>query len=151
MKGLKMQSKFEAAATPLPDVTDKELAGYWEGTLAGELRVQKCLSCGNLRWPPRAACAQCQSFESEWEALPQQGELFTWTVVNQTSLEGFSELAPYADILIQLDGVPVRMLGYTEADPSTLVAGERFRAKFVRKSDAVVLPIWERVPAGAAK
>lgn len=143
-----MASTFETAATPLPDVTDRELAGYWEGTAAGELRVQHCTKCGSLRWPPRAACAQCQSMDAQWKSVPPRGELFSWTVVNQTTLEGFADLVPYAAVVVQLDEVPLRMLGYFMGDPATLVAGERLQAKFIKKSDTVTLPVWERSPAG---
>jgi uncharacterized OB-fold protein len=140
-----MSTKFETADTPLPDVTDRELAGYWEGTAANELRVQCCAKCAALRFPPRAACGECQSLEYQWKAVPQQGELFSWTVVAQTSLQGYADLVPYAVAVVQLDGVPVRMLGYVDADPATLVAGQRLQARFIRKSDQVTLPIWQRL------
>lgn len=139
-----MTMKFESATTPLPDVNDRELAGYWEGTAAGELRVQECSRCATLRWPPRAACGACQCLEARWKAVPPRGTLFSWTVVAQTSLEGFSSLVPYAAVVVQLDGVPIRMLGYCAEDPATLTAEERLEARFVRKSDKAVLPIWRR-------
>lgn len=109
---------IENTATPLPDVKDRELAGFWEGTAAGELRVQRCSKCSTFRWPPRSACAECQSFEASWTKVAHEGELFSWTVVAQTGQEGFSQLVPYAVGVVQLDGVPVRMLGYIAADPA---------------------------------
>ena len=139
-----MTATIANTTTPLPDVTDRELAGYWEGCSHNELRVQKCGKCGTFRWPPRSACAECQSFDAAWTPVAQEGELFTWTVVGQTPQEGFSALTPYAVAVVQLDGVPVRMLGYVDEDPKTLVAGERLHTKFVRKSDQVNLPVWVR-------
>lgn len=139
-----MGKTFETADTALPDVNERDLAGYWEGTRARQLRVQRC-SCGEVRWPPRASCGVCRSMDFEWTPVATKGELFTWTVVAQTGMKGFSELTPYAVAVIQLDGVPVRMAGYTDADPATLAAGDRFKAVFVQKSDEVVIPIWRRI------
>lgn len=143
-----MTATIANTPTPLPDVTDRELAGYWEGTAKNELRVQKCAKCATFRWPPRSACAECQCFDATWTAVAQEGELFSWTVVGQTGQEGFSNLVPYAVGVVQLDGVPVRMLGYVDEDPKTLVGNERMRVKFVRKSDQVNLPVWVRAGKG---
>lgn len=92
----------------------------------------------------RPACFACTSLDASWVAVPREGELYSWTVVNFTSLEGFRDLVPYAVGVVQLDEVPVRMAGYVDADPGHLRMGDRMRAEFVDKGDGVVLPIWVR-------
>lgn len=128
---------------PLPDVDERDLKGYWEGTAAGELRVQRTRD-GVLQWPPRGSAVGVPDFDLEWVRVPHTGELFSWTVVGQTGLQGYSELTPYAVGTVQLDEVPIRMLGFIDEDPATLVAGERFAAKFITFNDRVTLPIWVR-------
>lgn len=135
---------FRAAETPLPDTADRELAGYWEGTREGRLRVQRCDKCSEYRWPPRAACSSCQSFDATWTEVPASGTLFSWTVVAVSPTPGFADLLPYAVGVVQLDDVPVRMAGFVAEDPHTLVADERLTAEFVEKADGVVLPVWQR-------
>jgi uncharacterized OB-fold protein len=136
---------FRTAATPWPDIRNRDLEPYWRGTAAGELRAQQCASCGAYRWPPRPACFACTSLDAAWVAVPSQGELYTWTVVNFTPLEGFRDLVPYAVGVVQLDEVPIRMAGYTGAAPEDLRMGDRMRAEFVDKGDGVVVPIWARI------
>lgn len=128
---------------PLPDPDERDLRGYWEGTAAGELRVQRTRD-GKLQWPPRGSAVGVPDFELEWVKVPHEGELFTWTVVGQTGLQGYSELTPYAVGVIQLEGLHVRMLGFIDEEPGSLVAGERLTAKFLAINDRVTLPIWVR-------
>jgi len=36
---------------------------FWEGTQAGELRIQSCNACGALRHPPGPACPECGALD----------------------------------------------------------------------------------------
>ena len=45
----------------LMPAVDNEGGFFWEGALAGELRIQACESCGRLRHPPRPMCPWCRS------------------------------------------------------------------------------------------
>ena len=47
----------------LDPVTDADGAPFWEYAARGELRVQACADCGELRFPPRPCCPHCQSFD----------------------------------------------------------------------------------------
>ena len=133
---------IRTVSTPVPDTSDRTLAEYWAGTAVGELRVQVCDRCGRYRWPPRPACFACQSLDVSWVPAPLTGELFTWTTVGFSTLEGFRELIPYAVGAVQLDGIPVRVTGFLDVDPSALAVGDRLRVEFIPRSGGVVLPIW---------
>ena len=65
--------------------TDKETEGFWEGTAAGELRLQACGSCAILRFPPRVMCPHCQSLA--WEPLEAagRGTVAAWIVSKHPS------------------------------------------------------------------
>ena len=129
---------------PLPDTTDRDLAPFWAGTAAGELRVQRSRDTGRLQWPPRGSAVGVADFDLEWVAVPTTGTLFSWTVVRQTGLAGYRDITPYAVGIVQLDEVPIRMVGYLDADPDSLVADEPLVARFVPVSDDITLPIWAR-------
>ena len=45
---------------------------FWEGIDRGELLVQQCDDCGQLRHPPQPMCAACGS--DRWRAAPLSGE-----------------------------------------------------------------------------
>ena len=48
------------AARPLPRITPLTRP-FWEGCRAGELRLQRCTSCGDYRFFPAEGCPRCKS------------------------------------------------------------------------------------------
>src|SRR6185436_17831488 len=42
---------------------------YWEGTRAGELRVQRCRACRAWQWGPEWICHGCLAFDLDWVAV----------------------------------------------------------------------------------
>ena len=53
----------------LPRHRPDDGAPFWEYAAQGELRVQACADCGELRFPPRPCCPHCQSFACEWRQV----------------------------------------------------------------------------------
>jgi uncharacterized OB-fold protein len=45
-----------------------------------ELLVQRCGVCARLRWPPRALCGACGSFEWSWEPASGGATVASWIV-----------------------------------------------------------------------
>ena len=57
---------------PLPAITP-ETRHFWEGTRAGELRLQKCAACSHVYFPPRPFCPQCASARGRRAARQRPG------------------------------------------------------------------------------
>lgn len=106
----------------------EEFAAYLE---QGEIRLQRCSSCGTRRIPPRSVCAVCLSREATWEPAARRGRVVSFTVAREsigTDLE-----APYTIAQAELDdGVrwTANLIGaHTELPriglPVRLVIGER--------------------------
>jgi uncharacterized OB-fold protein len=143
----------EGLLVPIPD---DESEGFWEGTAAGELRVQACGACGILRFPPRAMCPHCQSTERHWRAVSGRGSIWSFVVAYPPLLPAYAALAPYAVIVVTLEeGPALRMVGnlvsrpdgaINEVDPHTIVVGEPVRVAFNprRGPDGreLFLPVW---------
>jgi uncharacterized OB-fold protein len=137
----------------LPDVDDGDTAGFWDGTAAGELRVQVCRSCGRWRMPPRPMCPTCQSVEVTWVATSGRGTVWSFIVAHPPLLPAYAALAPYNAIIVQLDDDPsIRFVGNLIADetaainsidPTTIEIGEPVTVVFQRVDD-VSLPRWVR-------
>ena len=138
---------------PLPAVTE-DSAGFWEGTAAGELRIQRCSSCGRLRFPPRPMCPNCQSLDHEWKAMSGRGHIWSFVVPHPPLLPAFSELAPYNVVVVELDEDPtIRLVGnlvasadgqINDIDPHTIAIGEPVKVVFQAAGEDVVLPRWTR-------
>jgi uncharacterized OB-fold protein len=138
---------------PLPAVSE-DSAAFWDGTAAGELRIQACTSCGRLRFPPRPMCPRCRSLEHEWRAMSGRGRIWSFVVPHPPLLPAFAELAPYNVVVVELDEDPtIRLVGnllespdgaINEVDPATIRIGESVRVVFQPAGEDVVLPRWIR-------
>lgn len=122
------------------DRDDPQFQPFWEGTEAGELRVQKCGNCGTLRWPPRPMCAKCQSSDTLWVPVAPRGTLFSWVGVGHQTVAGMP--APYVVGLVELAN-GIRMLGQViDVAPEALAIGMPLRVLFQPSPAGVTLANW---------
>jgi len=145
-------------------VADEESAGFWEGTAAGELRMQACTSCGRLRFPPRFMCPYCRSTGREWRAVSGRGTVWSFVVPHPPLLPAYAELAPYNVIVVALDEDPaLRMVGnlvnsadgaINKIDPTSITIGEPVRVVFASRKAPdggdVFLPEWVRATGSSS-
>ena len=61
-------------------VPTPETEPFWAGTLAGELRVQRCGSCGRHYFYPRPFCRYCQSADVTWQPVSGGGRLVSYVI-----------------------------------------------------------------------
>ncbi len=141
----------------LPEL-DEDSAPFFEFAAAGELRVQRCGSCGARRMPPRPMCPVCRSFDVGWELLSGRGRIWSVAVPHPPLLPAYSEVAPYNVIVVESDEDPsIRFCGnlvatadgpLDEVDPHGIEIGEPVRVVFPSPVDdglgPVVMPRWVR-------
>ncbi|MFB8776999.1 Zn-ribbon domain-containing OB-fold protein [Streptomyces broussonetiae] len=124
----------------LEPVVDRDGAPFWRYAAQGELRVQACADCHELRFPPRPCCPHCQSFGTEWRAVGGLGRVWSYAVPHPPLLPGWAELAPYVVVVVALEEAPrIRVVGNLVAapgapinspDPERVRIGARVRAVF---------------------
>jgi uncharacterized OB-fold protein len=126
----------------LPELTE-ETAPFWEGAARHELLVQKCDSCGRLRFPPRPVCPWCRSFDATWTAMSGKGTLWSWVIAHPPLLAAYAERAPYNVIVVQLDEDPtIRMVGNLDGDPEEVGIGGAVEVGYPDPIEDIVLPNW---------
>lgn len=136
----------------LPETDAPESAGFWEGTACGELRVQRCASCGETRMPPRPMCPSCRSLEFLWEATSGRGRVWSFVVAHPPLLPAYAEEAPYNVVVVELEEDPaIRFVGNVvtapdarldSVDPRALAIGMPVEVVFPAPLDGVVVPRW---------
>ena len=52
---------------------------FWQGLQTGKFLAPRCLSCGELFFPPRSHCPECLEDSFVWEELSGKGVLYSWT------------------------------------------------------------------------
>lgn len=129
---------------PLPDVNDPDFAPYFAACCERRLVVQRCGSCGRLRWPPRPACPACRSTEATWADVPTTGTLYSWVNCWRAGVPGFEDEIPYVVAVVEVEpAAHVRFLGNVrDARSEELAIGMRMTAEFVDIAEGVTLPYW---------
>jgi len=96
----------------LTPVTDTDGAPFWGYARQGELRVQACADCGELRFPPRPCCPHCRSFAQEWRRMEGTGRIWSYVRPHPPLLPAYAEQAPYPVIVVELSDAPrIRLVG----------------------------------------
>ncbi|HEX6513624.1 MAG TPA: Zn-ribbon domain-containing OB-fold protein [Chloroflexota bacterium] len=136
-----------AKSLPVPDMDTQP---FWDACKARELRVQRCAGCGRFRWPPRAFCPRCFSWDAEWARLSGRGTVYSYTVVHHVTSPAFKEDVPYVVALVTLEGTDgaVQLIGNVIGCPWEHVqAGMPVEVMFEDVSPDVTLPQFR--PSGA--
>ncbi len=135
------------AAKPLPlleGMTQGMTKEFYGFCRAGELRFQRCTSCGKWRHVPRPMCGGCGSWEWEWSVSSGKGKLFTWTVVRRAMHPAFPEDVPYAPAVIEMEE-GVRLVSWVvDCPPEELERGMPVEVLFEAASPEVSLPKFKR-------
>ncbi|MEU6366276.1 OB-fold domain-containing protein [Streptomyces sp. NPDC046931] len=101
----------------LSPVPDDDGAPFWEYAGQGELRVQACTDCGELRFPPRPCCPHCRSFTSEWRRVSGKGRIWSYVVPYPPLLPAYAARAPYNVVVVELAEAPrIRLVGNLVSD-----------------------------------
>lgn len=115
---------------------------FWDGTQAGELRIQKCNVCGDLRHPPGPVCPTCHAMDRGYVVAAGSGTVHSFLVHHAPIIPGKN--LPLTLALIDLDEGP-RMIGEVAGE---ITIGDPVEAWFDPIDDDVTLAKWR--PAGSA-
>jgi uncharacterized OB-fold protein len=130
----------------MPAITP-ETRHFWEGTRAGELRLQQCSACGHIYFPPRPFCPQCAAQDVRVIRASGRGTLYSY-VIHHRPVPGF--VPPYSIAVVELEEGPRMMSNIVEVDqtPEALQLDMPLEVVFERLSDEISLPLFR--PARSA-
>lgn len=80
----------------MTDESDAPALAHARGLAAGELRFQRCDSCGQAVHHPRLCCPGCGAASLTWQASAGRGTVYAGTVVHARDRE------PYNVVLVDL-------------------------------------------------
>ncbi len=128
----------------LPAITP-ETRHFWEGTRAGELRLQRCAACSHTYFPPRPFCPKCASREVSVFRASGRATLYSY-VIHHRPVPGFTP--PYAIAVVELEEGPRLMSNIVETSqtPEALQLDMPLEVVFERLNDEISLPLFR--PAG---
>ena len=106
--------------------------------------MQRCSHCRAWRFPPRAICNRCGSFDHAWEPPSGRGTVASWIVNHHAFSADFAP--PYAVVTVRLDDQDdVLVVGSFAGAIHDLATGLPVRAVFDDVVDGVTLLSWSPV------
>jgi uncharacterized OB-fold protein len=121
-----------------------ETQHFWDGTRAGELRLQRCAECQHAYFPPRPFCPKCSSRSVRVFKASGRGRLLSY-VINQRPHPAWD--GPYSIAIVELDEGP-RMMSNIVGCPQTpeaLVLDMPLTVTFEQLSEEIALPLFKPV------
>lgn len=112
--------------------------GFWDGVDDGELRVQRCDACGELRYPPAPRCPRCLDAGWSWQPLSGRGEVLSFVVVHQRYHPAWADRVPYNVAIVQLDEGPRLISNVLPLSTADVAVGQRVRVVFDDESGVQV-------------
>ena len=131
------------AMRPLPEVTPLT-APFWEAAKRRELVVQRCLSCGQLRFPPEVACFACGARATGWAPMSGRATLYTWTVAHPPLLPYFGERAPWPVAAVQLEEGPRLVTNLVDVQVEEYATGMPLVVDFEEVDERITLVVFRR-------
>ncbi len=144
-----MNAKSPPVAKAIP-VATPATRPFWEGTQAGELRLQRCTACARHFLYPRTHCPSCGSANTEWVKASGRGRLYSY-VISHRAAPGWEGEVPYVIAVVQLDEGP-RMLSNlvgVPPDPAALVLDTPLEVVFEARGN-MMLPLFKPSNSNAA-
>lgn len=123
------------APVPAADGLD---APYWQGTLQGKLKVQRCARCDTWQWGPEWICHACNSFELAWQEVAGHGVVYSWERPWHPVHPALRGFGPYLVVMVELPHAGgIRMVGNLLGPVDQAVTiGAPVTAVFERHDDA---------------
>lgn len=127
---------------PLPTILP-ESEEYWAGCKRHELLVQRCRTCGQIQWPFRTHCSNCDTLTTDLEPVKASGKgtVYSYSTVYRPLTEAFAEDIPYTVILVDLDEEGARMMSsMVDCKPEDVKIGMKVEVVFEDATDEVSIP-----------
>lgn len=131
---------------PVPAVTT-ETRPYWDAARDGKLLLQRCATCRQVRFYPRALCPACWSDDVQWVEASGRGRVHSFTVIHRPPAPAFAARVPYVVALIDLEEGPRMMANVVGDDARQVAIGDRVRVTFERRAGDVAVPQFVRATA----
>ncbi len=120
---------------------------FWAWSDKGELRLQRCASCGEISWPVVQACEYCGQTELVWERMSGRGKILGWCTFERDYYAGLLPM-PWDTILVELEEGPLFISNPRGFSWEDIEVDMPVKLAFIECEDSVdtfSLPVFERL------
>ena len=122
----------------LPFIYEEELP-FWEAAKQGQIKLQRCGSCGTAWYPVGPACPQCFSMKWDWSLLSGRGTLHNYVVYHKAWTKWFESRVPYAVIQVELEEGPRLTANLVDCDLKDIRIGMPMEAVYENVTSEITL------------
>lgn len=126
------------AVRPRPPI-NRDNAFFFEGIDRGELLVQKCDSCNELRHPPVPMCPTCHSLEWTGAPMSGRGSVFSYVVLHHPVVPPFEP--GYIVALVELEEGPRIVMNLEGVEAADVTVGMPVTVTTENVDPELVLPV----------
>jgi uncharacterized OB-fold protein len=128
------------ARRPRPQPTP-ETQHFWDGTRAGEIRLQRCDACAKAYFPPRPFCPACGGRTVSVFKASGRASLYSY-VIHHRPVPGFTP--PYAIAVVELAEGPRMMTNIVDCPqtPEALQLDMALEPAFERIDNEITLALF---------
>jgi uncharacterized OB-fold protein/acyl dehydratase len=140
---LKYKPRPQAPAVPprpRPAI-NRDNAFFWDGVDAGQLLIQRCTKCSQLRHPPGPACPNCGSLEWDTVEASGRGTVYSFVVPHYPPAPMFGE--DYVVVLVDLEEGVRFVSNLVDVDPAAVEIGMAVELTFVQTDPELTLPMFK--------
>ena len=120
-------------------VQDSDSRPYWEGLKQGELLIQRCDSCSQAVFYPRAICPHCHSDQLSWIVASGKGTIYSYTVAHQ-AFGPFAADVPFIVVLIELEEGARMLSRLLDAPRERVTIGAAVQVVYEQVEEDLTLP-----------
>ncbi|PRB70399.1 OB-fold domain-containing protein [Arthrobacter sp. MYb213] len=132
------EKKQRTAVRPRPAINfDNKF--YFDALNQGELAIQKCLECSQLRHPPTPMCPSCHCLDWRPGVMSGRGEVFSFVVMHHPIVPPFE--AGYVVAVIELEEGPRVVMNIEGIKAEQVVVGMPVLVSAERMDEDLVLPV----------
>lgn len=132
-------------AKPLPRITSDN-GQFWDAARRHELRLQRCLDCRHLWYPPGPVCPACLADRHEWVPISGLGTVSSFVVFHKAWFPAFAGETPYAVVQVELEEGPRLTANLVDVPPEEIRVGMPVIVVFDDVTAEVTIPRFRQVP-----
>lgn len=136
------------AARPMPVLSDLNRP-FWAAAAQGELRLQRCEECGEIRHPIADICPKCLSGLYQWSKMSGRARLLSFVIFHRAYRASLKDQLPYNSALVRLDEGPT-LVSNIAAPQDDLKNDMPLEVAFLPVSDEVAIPVFKPVSTSHA-
>ncbi|MSR97802.1 hypothetical protein FYJ28_03065 [Arthrobacter sp. BL-252-APC-1A] len=133
------QTPVKQALRPRPAINLDNAFFFESLTERGELSIQQCSDCEELRHPPVPMCPQCHSLHWAPKAMSGRGSVHSYVVLHHPIVPPFE--AGYIVAVIQLEEGPRVVMNLEGVERETVQIGMPVTVSAERMDEGLVLPV----------